>query len=153
MKISWLQYFKMLVKGRSVVQEAVRQGVIVKNVHSQSSFKSTEFITAVLASLGAVLAQAAGIIPAPYALIVTSVSTGLYSLSRGLAKSGDPLGGVKPGETTSELWLNLLTQIGNIAASAAGAVSPETAAILMMVSNGAYGLSRGLAKGGAQPLE
>jgi len=153
MKIGWLKYIQMLFKGRDVVQEAVSQGQIIKNVHSKSSFKSTEFWAAVLTGLGAVTASAVGILPAEIGAIVGAASASLYALSRGLAKNGDDLGGVKPGVSTSELVVTVLASVGQLLAASAGVVKPETATILIALSNGAYAVSRGLAKGGTQPQQ
>ena len=152
-KLSWLDYVKLLFKGKKILDTALSEGKAVKEIAKKSSWKSTEFWTAALAGLGAILAQAGGLIPPPYGAIGLSVSAALYSISRGLAKQADPTGGVKPGMTTTEFWLNILTQIGIVAAATSGAVDPQTAATLMLISNGAYGLSRGLAKGGTQPDE
>ena len=150
-KISWWEYVKMLFKGKEVVEKAVDEGKLLVEVNKKSTWKTSEFWCAALASLGAISAQAAGIIPPPYGAIVASASVALYAISRGLAKNGDPLGGVKPSLATTEFWANVLVQVGNVLAATSGAVDPKTAATLMIISNSAYGLSRGLAKGGAQP--
>lgn len=151
MKLGWMQYFGMLFKGKKVLEEAINQGTSAKEVLSKSTWKSSEFWMAALTGLGAVAAQAAGILPPPIGPIVMTASGAIYAISRGLAKAPDPLGGVKPGVTTTEFWVNLLSSVGALAAAASGSVSPEMAATLLTVSNSAYGLSRGLAKGGAQP--
>lgn len=153
MRIGWISYLRMLLRGRQAVQEAVAQAQIVKNIHSRVSWKSTEFWCAVLTGLGAVAAQAGGLIPAPYGQVILAMSTSFYAISRGLAKSGDPLGGVKPGAATSEFWAMILACLGQMSAAASGAVSAETAAILAAISSATYGASRGLAKGGSQPQE
>lgn len=149
--MGWMAYIKMLFSGKKVVEEAIEQGKLVKDVHSKSSFKSTEFWMAVLAGVGAVSAQAAGVVPEPFGAIVAAASGAFYAISRGLAKRDDPNGGVKPGFTTTEFMVSMLAQIATVIQASAGAVAPETATILFMVSNAAFGLSRGLAKGGAQP--
>ena len=149
--MGWIKYVKMLFGGKKVVEEAIAQGQIVKDVHAKSSIRSTEFISAVMVGLGAVLAQAGGLVPAPYGTIIGAVSGAMYAISRGLAKKDDPMGGVKPGVSTSELLVTVIQQIATVLAATSGAVPPETASTLLLISNGAYGLSRGLAKGGAQP--
>ena len=50
-------------------------------------WKSTEFWMSALGSLAAILGAFAGILPAEYAGIDVAVSGGLYTVSRGLAKS------------------------------------------------------------------
>jgi len=150
-KLSWLDYGRLLFKGKAVLEVAIAEGKIVADAKKKSSWKSTEFWMALLGGIGAVAAQAGGVVPAPYGAVVMAVSGAFYAVSRGMVKKDDALGGAKPGVSTTEFWLSMLTQIGTVAAAAAGACSPEVAAILVMVSNGAFGLSRGLAKGGVQP--
>ncbi len=145
------QKIKLVFAGRKVVREAIKAHDNAKSAYEKSSWKSTEFWTAVLLGLGAIIAQATGILPEPYGAIAASVSAALYAIGRGMVKKEDPLGGAKPGVSTTEFWGNLLVQVGNVSAASVGAVNPETAAILMIVSNAAYGVSRSLAKGGAQP--
>ncbi len=53
-----------------------------------------------------------------------------------------------PGWRTSEFWMTALGHAGLIAAAASGHLSPQNAAIAGAVSQLAYNLSRGLAKGG-----
>ena len=149
--MTWWQYAKALFKGKKIVEEAMTQEQTVADALRKSSWRSTEFITALLTGLAAVAAQAAGVIPPPYGSLVATASGAFYALARGLAKNADPMGGVKPGPTTTEFLGTLLPQIAAVAAAAAQTVKPETAAILCTISNGVYGLSRGLAKGGAQP--
>lgn len=150
--MGWLDYFKLLFKGKAVAETIVSQQKEVAAVGAKSGYKSTEFAMAVLAGLGAVLAQAGGILPAPWGPVILAVSGAFYAVSRGMVKNPDPNGGLKSGIRTTEFWVSMVAQVGALAAAAAGAAPPETAAILLMVSNGAYGLSRGLAKGGAQPV-
>lgn len=150
-KIGWIGYFKMLFKGKAVVNEMVKQYKLAKDVHSRSSWKSVEFWATMLASLGAIATQAAGIIPPPLGLQIAAASSALYALSRGLAKYHDPMGGIKPGIATTETWANVLATIAAILAGYQGTVSPDVAAILAAVSAGAMTISRGLAKSGAQP--
>lgn len=144
-------YIKMLLKGRPVAMEALDKGRLVRAVHAKSSWKSTEFWLTALSAIGSVLAQAKGLIPEPYGAVTATIATSLYTLSRGLAKNGDPMGGIKPGLTTTELITSLLNQAGVILAAISGLVDPATAAVLVSISNGVYGASRGLAKGGNQP--
>lgn len=49
-------------------------------------YKTTEFYGSVAASVGSLAASIAGGLPPKYAAIVTSVSVGAYTLSRGIAK-------------------------------------------------------------------
>lgn len=150
-KIGWFDYIKMLFKGKKVVSELVKQYKLAKDVHSRSSWKSVEFWATVLASLGAITTQAAGIIPPPLGLQIAAASSALYALSRGLAKYHDPMGGVKPGISSTETWANALATIAAIVSAYQGTVSPEVAAILAAISAGAMTISRGLAKSGKQP--
>ncbi len=149
---AWL-YVRYLFKGRDVVKEAFAQGKLVKNAHAKHSWKSSEFLGSILTAGGAIAAQAAGIIPAPYGPIVAAASASFYAISRGLAKQGDPYGGLKPGLSTTELWGVILNAAGQLFAAISGAVSPETALALTAISNGAYAISRGLSKGGNQAQE
>lgn len=56
--------------------------------------QTTEFLVTALTAVGAVVASAADVLPARYAAIAAAVSTGLYAISRGLAKLGATLGPV-----------------------------------------------------------
>jgi len=150
-KIGYLQYMRILWGGKAVLREAATQAALVKAAKDKSSWRSTEFLQAVLLGLGAVLAQAGGLVPAPYGSVVLAVSAAAYAVGRGLVKRDDSLGGVKPGTTTTEFWLNLLNQVAAVLSAASGAVDPAAAAILLAVSNAAYSFSRSLAKSGAQP--
>jgi len=145
------QKVKMLIRGRKVLKEVIDAHDNAKEAYEKSSWKSSEFWMAVVAGLGGVAAQLTGMIPEPYGAIAASLSAALYALSRGMAKNQDPLGGLKPGVSTTEFWGNLVSQIGSVSLAVSGAVDPKAAAMLMLISNGAYGLSRGLAKGGKQP--
>ncbi len=149
--MSWFKYIKLLWTGKGAANVILKEANTAKEQYEKEGWKSTEFWTAALAGLAAVAAQASGFVPAPYGVIVAAGSAALYQISRGLAKMGDPEGGVKPGQGTSEFWVNIITQVGSVSAASAGAVDPQVAGMLMMVSNGCYGLARGLAKGGAQP--
>ena len=149
--MGWLGYFKLLFKGKALLGEAIKDQAAIKEALNKSSWKSTEFWTAAFSIVGSFVAQAAGIIPSPYGPILAAVSAIAYSLSRGLAKNADPMGGLKSGIATTEFWVNMLAQIAGLGSAVGGAVDPQTAAILMTASNAAYGLSRGLAKGGEQP--
>ena len=50
-------------------------------------WQTTEFWISTTAMLGGLAGQAAGFIPPPYGLILTTVSVAAYSISRGLAKA------------------------------------------------------------------
>lgn len=52
------------------------------------------------------------------------------------------------GIKTTELWLTVVTDIGVLASSLAGALPPKWAAVAAAVANVAYAISRGLAKQG-----
>ncbi len=52
--------------------------------------RTTEFWLTVAADLGALVATIAGALPERYAAIAITISTGLYALARGWAKSGAP---------------------------------------------------------------
>jgi hypothetical protein len=53
-------------------------------------YKTTEFAVTVLASVAALVAALAGHLSPKYAALATSVSVGLYAVSRGLAKISPP---------------------------------------------------------------
>lgn len=56
---------------------------------------------------------------------------------------------LKPGYKTTELLLTVLVSVGALAAALADQLSPKWAAMAAAVSQGAYAISRGLAKLGA----
>jgi len=152
-KMGWLQYVKILFKGKKAMNEAKLQYNLVREAQQKSSFKSVEFWVAVLSGLGAVAASLAGILPPELAAKIAVGSSVAYSLSRGMAKLGDPEGGIKPGLASTETWATIASTLGTVAAAVSGAVNPELAAALMSFSGAALGASRGLAKSGAQPEE
>jgi hypothetical protein len=53
-------------------------------------YKTTEFYVALLVIAGSFVATLAGHLPDRYAALASSVSGGLYALSRGLAKAVPP---------------------------------------------------------------
>jgi hypothetical protein len=55
---------------------------------------------------------------------------------------------MKPGYKTTEFLALLLVNIGSVAASLEGNLSPKYAAFAAAISAGAYAIGRGLAKGG-----
>lgn len=52
----------------------------------------------------------------------------------------------KPGFKTSEFWLIIATNVAGILAAVGGALPAEKAGMLLVISNGIYAISRGLAK-------
>jgi len=150
-KLGWLDYLKLLYKGRPAVEDAINEGRMVMNAAHTSGVKTLTFWMTVAGAVGGVAAQFGGLIPPPYGAIVLASSSFFYALSRGITKQGDPLGGAKPALATSEVWVNALAAIGQVAMAAGHAVDPQTAAVLMAVSGAAVSMSQGLAKGGAQP--
>lgn len=50
------------------------------------------------------------------------------------------------GMRTSEFYVTVLTNVGVVAAAAAGALSPRYAAVASAISVAAYSVARGLAK-------
>lgn len=55
---------------------------------------------------------------------------------------------MKPGLKTSEFWVTVATDVGLIAASLEGSLSPRYAAVAAAVSTAAYAIARGFAKHG-----
>jgi len=53
---------------------------------NKETWKSTEFWASTLFSIGAIVASVANILDPKYAAILVAVSTGLYTISGGLAK-------------------------------------------------------------------
>lgn len=53
---------------------------------------------------------------------------------------------MKPGWKTTEFWVTVATDVGVVAASAAGVLPEKYAALAASVSVVAYNISRGLAK-------
>lgn len=151
MKLGWMQYIKLLIGGKPVMEELIKQGYNVRGEYEKSSWTSATFWMSILTGLGAVGSQAAHIIPPPYGQVAATIATVLYALSRGLAKKDDPLGGCKPAACTTEFWANLLNALGQAAAASQGMADPQIAVILASVSAGAIAVADNLAKSGAQP--
>lgn len=57
----------------------------------------------------------------------------------------------KAGWKTSEFYLTILTNVITIVGSLQGVIPPQTAAIILAVANGIYGLLRTIAKGQPSP--
>jgi hypothetical protein len=150
-KLGWIEYLKLLYKGRPAVEDAINQGKMVANAAHTSGVKTLTFWMTVAGAIGGIAAQFGGLIPPPYGAIVLASSSFFYALSRGITKHGDELGGAKPALATSEVWVNAIAALGQVGLAAGHAVDPQTASILMAVSGAAISLSQGLAKGGAQP--
>jgi hypothetical protein len=150
-KLGWVDYMKMLFKGRAVVEDAINEGKMVANAAHTSGVKTLTFWLSVASAVGGIAAQVGGIIPPPYGAIVLASSSFFYALSRGITKNGDPLGGAKPALATSEVWANVIAATGQVVLAASHAVDPQIATILVAVNGAAVSLSQGLAKGGAQP--
>lgn len=53
---------------------------------------------------------------------------------------------IKSGWKTTEFWISIFTSVGAIMAGVSGILPPEYSAIITIVSNTAYSISRGLAK-------
>lgn len=141
----------ILLKFNKTAKVVVEEVEKVQDVKKKSGINSTEFYFTVLTSLGAVLASIQGILPPLYASIVVSVSTAFYTLARGTVKQTSPNGGDKPGYKTTELYVGLFSDLGNILAASTGVVKPEVAAILVTISRVAYSISRSLAKQEVKP--
>lgn len=56
---------------------------------------------------------------------------------------------MKPGVHTTEFWLTLAVQVGNLIAALQNDLSPHWAAVVAAASAGLYALARGWAKSGA----
>lgn len=150
MKLKIIDYVRLLFRGRAAVEELMAQGKLV-NEARKAGIKTVGFWATVVTGIGAVAAQAAGIVPAPAGAIVLSASTLFYAISRGLVKRGDALGGVKPALTTSEVWANILAAVGQVAMAASSVSSPEVAVGLAALNAAAISAADNLAKSGAQP--
>jgi hypothetical protein len=57
-------------------------------VETKPAYKTTEFWVSVGTSIGSIALAVADVLPTKWAAIATTVSTGAYAISRGLAKSG-----------------------------------------------------------------
>jgi hypothetical protein len=55
---------------------------------TKPGYKTTEFLATALVALGALIAACADVLPARYAAWASSLSVGLYAVSRGLTKLG-----------------------------------------------------------------
>ena len=62
----------------------------MQNVTLKPGYKTTELVVTVLSALGFLVAALAGDLSPHWAAIATSISGGLYALSRGLAKLNPP---------------------------------------------------------------
>ena len=150
-KLGWIDYVRMLFKGRAAVETVMREGKLVAAEAHKAGIKTLGFWASALAAVGAVAAQVGGLIPPPYGAIVLAAAPLLYGISRGLKKRDDDLGGVKPALATSDAWANILAALGQVALASQGAVAPETATVLMSVNAAAIAAADSLAKSGAQP--
>lgn len=150
-RLGWVDYFKLLFKGRAALTEVMSQGKIVVDSAHKAGVKTLGFWVTLISAVGAVGAQVGGMVPPPYGVIVMASSGLLYAISRGMVKNADPMGGVKPALTSSEAWINIVGALGQVALSAAGAVDPQTATVLAAIHAGSITVSQALAAGGAQP--
>lgn len=150
-KLGIVDYIRILWNGRPAVEEAINQGKLVKDAAGKAGIRTLAFWATVLSSVGAVAAQAGGLIPQPYGSIVLAASPLLYAISRGLVKRDDPLGGAKPALASSEAWANIIAAAGQVALASASAVPPETATMLVSIHAAAIAAADSLAKSGAQP--
>ena|SRR3990167_1947814 len=141
-----LEKIKVLLRLNKTSKTVVEEVTKVKEASKKNGIRSSEFYLAILLSLSSILAAAAGALPPLYAAIAVTASAVSYTLSRGITKQSDLAGGDKPGYKTSEFYIGLASDLGALLAAAAGAVSPETSAILITASRVAYAVSRGLAK-------
>lgn len=57
-----------------------------------------------------------------------------------------PTAETKPGFKTTEFWVTIATNVAAILAAIGGAMPAEKAGLLLVVANGLYAVSRGLAK-------
>lgn len=151
MKLGFLDYFRIMFKGRPVLEQAINEGKIVKEHYQKDGIKSLSFWLSMLASGGAIAMQVSGFLPAPTGLIISSSVGVLWALGRGLVKKDDPLGGLKPIATTTEFLANLMPAIAALLMSVQGSVEPQTAAILGAAAASAVGFADALGKSGAQP--
>jgi len=65
-----------------------------------------------------------------------------------MADPVEPTKVVEPGQVTTEFWLTIAGNIGTIIITVAGVLDPKWAAIVLVIGNALYALSRGLAKSG-----
>lgn len=149
-KLGWIDYVKLLFKGRAALEEVINQGKIVKDSAHKAGVQTLGFWMTVLSSGAAIGAQVGGFVPPPWGAVVMAASAMMYSISRGVVKNADPMGGVKPALTSSEAWVNILGSLGQLAMVSTGAVDPQTAIILGAVHAGAVSASQALAASGAQ---
>lgn len=61
-------------------------------------------------------------------------------------KEAKAMDGSKPGYKTTEFWMHLLTNATTIVGALQGVIPPQTAAVILAVANGVYGVLRTIAK-------
>lgn len=107
--------------------------------------KSTEFWLTFAAQIAAALIATVGE-NSLAGVILSGVSASAYAVTRGLAKVKTE-GSIKPGKRTTEFWISFAAQA---LALVVGITGDQTTAgvIIAAVSNGAYQVSRGMAKMG-----
>lgn len=71
------------------------------------------------------------------------VGTAVPALAAGVANLVSP---AKNGFKTTEFWLTMLGNVAAIVGTVGGALPAEKAGIAVLISNGLYAISRGLAK-------
>lgn len=150
-KLGWMDYIRMLVKGRPALEAAIAEGNIVAKKYQTDGIKSAGFWIAALAGLATVIGQFAGVIPPPYGSLAATGSAFIYAIARGLVKRDDPLAGLKPMASTSEAWLNIAAALSSVLMATQGVVSPEAAAALASANAAVLSISQALAQSGAQP--
>lgn len=152
-KLSILDKIKLLWKAKKAIEEVKPELEKVKQIASQKGgWKTGEFWITICTIVGSIAASATGLIPAQYAAISTSGSALFYALSRGMVKNALPNGGEKPSYKTTEFWINVVSIVGSVAAASSGVVNPKVAQALVVISGIAISFSRGLSKGGVQPI-
>lgn len=151
-KLGWIDYVKLLFKGRAALESVMNEGKVVVDSAHKGGIMTLGFWATVLSAGAAVAAQAGGFVPPPWGAVVLAGGSLVYSISRGMVKNADPMGGVKPALTSSEAWMNILGGLGQVAMTLTGVTTPETAVILGAVHAAAISASQALAAGGAQPM-
>jgi len=61
-------------------------------IETKPFYQTSEFYITVLTNLGLILSAASNLMPPQYAAFAAVVVNGLYTVARGIAKSGNPVG-------------------------------------------------------------
>lgn len=121
---------------------------------NHATLRTWEFVSFVLVSLGAWIAEIQGTFTGTQAVVLSSVAAGITALARGYAKQGAD---VKNWWETTEFFVAVIGALQAVIAQLNGTISGQTMTLLASGLGFALAISRGLAKNplvaaGLQPV-